>query len=639
MREFEEQINGILGEASDQLVREPIEPVAIPQAYLGRDTDLDQLDTKHAGMDAYYLSSVTAHQVDVGREHRTTYYRRARLLTRQGVNDLSLYTFGFDPLAERLFVNQVVVYNANGDEVWRGTPKDSYVADDNSGGVASQDKVLHVPIPGIAVGSVLELSVSRIRLAAPDRIPFVAHLLSNWYPVELSSVLFRGNTDSLSSEVTPRVNIEVGDGEIVWSVREPERFSNESKRPSAADYLPGVRFSQAGVSWEEEVTKYRQSIEHRLVTDPSIAALALELTADQDQESDKLEALIGYVQGTISYRALEFGRRGRVPEAPSVVLENRYGDCKDQSLLLHQLLDAAGVVSRLTLVNTSGPVYRELASMNQFDHMIVFCPSVGAGRFIDCTDKYVPPGVSVPLGLTSCEALVLEPEGPSWRTIEPYNVEDCRIVTDRRVKLALDGSATVEDQLTLLGYEASSMRAYLLGEDSERRRDLVRELIASFIDEPELTELELQGLVENREPLTIRSRYMIPKLLHQLDGQLVGSIPAGWERYYLRVSDTEARKAPLEIRYPRRIESSVSLLAPEGHRLAPRGAQSGGSKQTDFGQIQHTATFEASKLEIRYQAQVYTGRFDAARYAEHMAFRSDAIAALEAPILVSRSED
>ena len=56
--------------------------------------------------------------------------------------------------------------------------------------------------------------------------------------------------------------------------------------------------------------------------------------------------------GNFTYKAIEFGSRGRVPNFTMEIVGNRYGDCKDHSLLFYQLLRAIDEPAELVLVST-----------------------------------------------------------------------------------------------------------------------------------------------------------------------------------------------------------------------------------------------------------------------------------------------
>ena len=121
-------------------------------------------------------------------------------------------------------------------------------------------------------------------------------------------------------------------------------------------------------------------------------------------------ALARFVQKEVTYKAIEFGRGARIPRAPSDVLRHRYGDCKDHALLLYQLLRNFGVEAQLALVRTGSPIRRELPSLDQFDHMVVYLPA--SGSFVDTTNKSADLSRGVTPAIAGKDALGLDAKQP-----------------------------------------------------------------------------------------------------------------------------------------------------------------------------------------------------------------------------------
>jgi hypothetical protein len=78
-----------------------------------------------------------------------------------------------------------------------------------------------------------------------------------------------------------------------------------------------------------------------------------------------------------------------VPHAPSVVVERRFGDCKDKSLLLVTILRYLGVTAHPALVHTRlrHTIDSRLPSPIQFDHVIVRAELDGAVLWLDPTRR------------------------------------------------------------------------------------------------------------------------------------------------------------------------------------------------------------------------------------------------------------
>ena len=69
---------------------------------------------------------------------------------------------------------------------------------------------------------------------------------------------------------------------------------------------------------------------------------------------EKVAAITTYVQQNVRYQAIEFGPRAMIMNPADQVLANGYGDCKDHSILLYNMLRAVGIPAELSLVNTGG---------------------------------------------------------------------------------------------------------------------------------------------------------------------------------------------------------------------------------------------------------------------------------------------
>ncbi|MES2323748.1 MAG: DUF3857 and transglutaminase domain-containing protein [Pseudomonadota bacterium] len=136
---------------------------------------------------------------------------------------------------------------------------------------------------------------------------------------------------------------------------------------------------------------YHARARARAAISPAIARLAAELTAGLDTPRAKVLALSDWVRRQIRYVGVYVGPGGVVPHAASLVLENRYGDCKDHAILLEALLRAAGIDSSAALVN-SGNAYRLPATptLGIFNHVITYVPSLDL--YLDSTAESIAAG-------------------------------------------------------------------------------------------------------------------------------------------------------------------------------------------------------------------------------------------------------
>lgn len=104
-------------------------------------------------------------------------------------------------------------------------------------------------------------------------------------------------------------------------------------------------------------------------------------------KKDRIDDIIRFVQDDVRYLGFESGIGAYKPNHPDKVLKQRFGDCKDKSLLLIALLRYEGVEAFPFLVNTSmkAEIDKALPSHSVFDHCIVNFSFDDKNYFIDPT--------------------------------------------------------------------------------------------------------------------------------------------------------------------------------------------------------------------------------------------------------------
>lgn len=157
---------------------------------------------------------------------------------------------------------------------------------------------------------------------------------------------------------------------------------------------------------ENRLTDYRQAQPHVWVTSfpnwgsvakafmdrhtpqaaitPEIEKLAKELTADAATEKEKAQRIYDWVRKNIRYIAIYAGIEGWVPHKASDVLANRFGDCKDHTVLMEAMLRAVGIESVPALIQSDYLTFQlTRVPMPSFNHVINYLP--GLDVYLDAT--------------------------------------------------------------------------------------------------------------------------------------------------------------------------------------------------------------------------------------------------------------
>ncbi|HUA68831.1 MAG TPA: DUF3857 domain-containing transglutaminase family protein, partial [Candidatus Saccharimonadales bacterium] len=123
--------------------------------------------------------------------------------------------------------------------------------------------------------------------------------------------------------------------------------------------------------------------------DSTISEITKEIESKEPSLPGRIERAIQMVQDECRYLSVNLDLGGQIPTLPGAVARRRYGDCKDLSFLLVNLLGKLGVQARPLLVNTfwRKSIRNFMPMPSLFNHVIVEFEVGGKRRWIDTTLK------------------------------------------------------------------------------------------------------------------------------------------------------------------------------------------------------------------------------------------------------------
>lgn len=616
-------ISGFLGEGANTSIKDVIEPVPLPEEL----TQTAATDTKSISSEDYeavFLRRIRAMEFRRRDLTRQTDYISIKVLDDSGVERFSIIEQSYDPLYEDLYVNRLEVYDADDNLVATGDVADYYVIDDTRSGIASQDKLLQIPVPGLQPGYRIELIVSRRELRPAEAFPFTEYLFSRSLPVGRSALVVLGDAKSFKWRGSAEIVLSECLGGIYFEQVNPPVYRGEPLQDHIFRFLPHVSLGDAMATWKDTGTSYLKDIEDRLALDEAARELALEQVGSLEEDREKVLALARYVRNTLTYQSIEFGRRARIMNEFSQIVRDKYGDCKDHSLLLYQLLRSIGIPAQLALVNTVGPIEKDLPSFDQFDHMIVYVPQVDDGRFIDCTIENVSMASAVPYGLNEKSAFILEAETPRFVEIPPYRQLQPTVISSRSVHIIGSTTFLVREKLTLHAYSAGLWRSYLKAFPAASRKPRLQSLVAEGNSGLRLQKLRIENLQDTEKPLILDLEYTVQNGLHEVERRLIGNLPAVWEQYYVSSDYMDQRLTPFRLEMPLYLRSQLELHVPEELEFVslrkPPGKDTNrflawktNLKRTDDGAV---LLFAIRRPASRHPAESYGSYHEATRAAQ-----------------------
>lgn len=280
-------------------------------------------------------------------------------------------------------------------------------------------------------------------------------------------------------------SVEERDGVVVrrWVARDLKRPASEAAMPDRREFMPLVDISTFP-SWQAFASWWWGFIEKEFVTTPAMKDKVAELTKGLATEEEKVRAIAKFVGQEIRYNAWAFGTHGYQPFSAATIFERRFGDCKDKSILLRQMLAEIGVEAHPVLINAAYRRHDEkldVAMVGHFNHCIAYLPATAerAGYYLDATADRNPIEY---LRADDQGAKVLHVRDGKGEIVEiPYTApEQNEFVRRYDVQLARDGSGEIRVLDDSSGMFGVQNRYQFGGEQGDLKQRLSRVFAEAF---------------------------------------------------------------------------------------------------------------------------------------------------------------
>ena len=171
-----------------------------------------------------------------------------------------------------------------------------------------------------------------------------------------------------------------------WDLQDLSPVLSEPDAPGWFNPYPRVNWSEYA-DWTAVEAWARLMFTPPAQPGDEVVKLAEQILAEHDAPAERLHAALRHVQSDIRYLGLEMGPGSHQPTPPAIVLERRFGDCKDKTLLLLTLLDLMHIDAHAALVNTTrrAGLNDMQPSPSAFNHVVVRAEAEGVQYWLDPT--------------------------------------------------------------------------------------------------------------------------------------------------------------------------------------------------------------------------------------------------------------
>jgi transglutaminase-like putative cysteine protease len=302
--------------------------------------------------------------------------------------------------------------------------------------------------------------------------------------------------------------------------------------------------------------------------DETLKKIVDSLTAGAAGETDKAKKIYRWVQQHIKYVAFEDGLEGFRPRQAAEVCSKRYGDCKDMSSIITQMLRMAGIKAFYTWIGTRilPYEYTEVPLPLTDNHMIVAASINNEWIFFDGTDPHAKYGMP-PAAIQNKEALVAINE-KEYKVIKvPVSPAAASTITDTTfIQFTTDGIKGTET-ITCTGYFGEDLYNALLYRDEKGTKDFVKSRMEKASNKFILGKYSINRINAAENLISITADYEIPGYSKKLGNEYY--INLNLEKLFENTAiDTAKRKVPVEKEYKYIIRQYHILDIPAGYTVS-----------------------------------------------------------------------
>ncbi|MDD5309019.1 MAG: transglutaminase domain-containing protein [Deltaproteobacteria bacterium] len=333
---------------------------------------------------------------------------------------------------------------------------------------------------------------------------------------------------------------------------------------------------------------------------PEIEALARELTREKGTKASKLDAVTRFVMREIRYQQdYETLIAGVKPHPAPIVLQRRYGDCKDKAVLLMTLAREAGIKTRFVLLRTKGlgDFVKDIPSL-QFNHAIVYVPAqdgFDAPFFIDPTPATLDLGVLPPDDQDNT-GLVIDPDSGRCELV-PIPFAPARSeYTLRRTSIepVVGGTSAIRVSLTTKGPAAATLREILRNRDNTQV--FVSQIASRLFPGAKVTDLTFRGEGDIVEPVELTLTLTSGEATRAQGDSVVVDLPK--TESLSEFTTLAERRLPLQTGLNLSlVESEDEVALPAGY--AVKNLPPDMSADNDFFTFRRSSVLEGGKVTVR----------------------------------------
>jgi len=495
-----------------------------------------------------------------------------KILNERGKDDFSEVQISYDSTYEKVEIEYARTITPEGQVVDVGTRHIRDVSRYLNFPLYSNARVCIISFPEITDGAFIEykarvyrnqlinkkdLTMSYpIQSSEPIIDAYFEVSLPKEKPLKLKSI----NTgyNDFKARLEPKIE-EAGERVIYsWDFDNLPQIMPESDMPADVEINPTILMTTFS-EWYEIYKWWWGLAEDKIKADPQIKDKVRELVTGSKSAEEKARAIYNFCAKEIRYVGVEYGQAGYEPHRAEDIFKNKYGDCKDQAILLVTMLREAGLASWPVLISTEDYYnLRDDFPATLFNHCIASVLLDGNLCFLDPTAETCSFG-DLRSDDQGRRVLIFKESGYEITNTPLYPAEHNKTLQVTAITVNKDESIDVEKSIFTYGAYDQSQRSWLLYTPPELIEQALKEKIQDVSISGKLKRYRVENLNDLNKPVELHysfsgAEYFTTagdlRIMPQLTGIDTAVVAKEKRRYPIDLGVPDYRETEFEIGIP-----------------------------------------------------------------------------------------
>ncbi|MCX5704894.1 MAG: DUF3857 and transglutaminase domain-containing protein [Candidatus Omnitrophica bacterium] len=447
-----------------------------------------------------------------------------KILNERGKEDFSEAKFEYDSTYEKIELEYARTIKPDGTVVDVGARHIRDVSKYLNFPLYSNARVFIISFPEIAEGVSVEYKLKVYRNQLVNKkdyvIPYTLQstdpIISADFtvsfpkdnPANLKIINERYNT--FGAKLTPEKEEKDGIVTLRWKFKNIPQIISEADMSPAVEITPTVLLSSFK-DWQELYNWWWKLAKDKIQADTAIKDKVQQLIRGLKTDEKKARSIYNFCAKDIRYVAVEYGQAGFEPHQAADIFRNKYGDCKDQAILLVTMLKYAGFKAWPVLIPTKDcyNLNPDFPAMN-FNHCIASVLLNDKIIFLDPTAETCSFG-DLPAGDQARTVFICQEDKYRIETTPLYESKHNLVRQSTRISINDDENLLADKDIFTYGIYDQGQRYWLLYTQPELIKAQLKERIQEFSIGATLKDYAIANLNDLNKPVELKYSFSGPE--------------------------------------------------------------------------------------------------------------------------------